>query len=257
MDTLTASAAPVSASTNDQLVRDAFAQPQWYLTKTAFNIRIRLETLRHFLGGGSYPEILDLGCGDGSLSVPLLTAGNQLTLVDRSRTMLDIAAAQVPSARAKQVTYVNDNVVSVPLAPRTFDLVVCVGLLAYIEDLPSFVAKLRSLVKPGGTLILECSDGTHFVRRAFRGYDRVRRIFGASNFDTVQRSSATVCDALAHAGFKQRAAFRYCWVFPIIRKFLSQGASYRIVRTLYGSAARNRSAWLGSECIFRFDLPTD
>lgn len=239
---------------NDQLVAQAFAAPKWYLTRTAFNIRVRAETVRAFLGNAPCADILDIGCGDGSLSLPLLTPRRRLTLLDRSATMLSIARSRVPLYLADRLTVINDDVRSAALARQQFDLIICVGVLAYIEDLPAFLAKVRSLLKPGGRLILECSDATHPVRRLYRAYDRLRRLFGARDFDTIRHTRSDVLALVRDFGFELRGTFRYCWVFPIVRKFLSQGFSYSLVRTLYGTAGRNRFAAAGSECIFYLQL---
>jgi len=78
------------------LVKRGFEQPQWYLEKRSFNIRIRAETVRQFLGDLGFENMLDIGCGNGSISVPLLTPHNRLTLLDMSTTMLSIAQSRVP-----------------------------------------------------------------------------------------------------------------------------------------------------------------
>ena len=75
------------------VIKRAFEQPQWYLTKTAYNIKVRIETIKEFVNGQSPKNILDIGCGDGSLSLHLLTTDNHITLLDRSKRMMEIACS--------------------------------------------------------------------------------------------------------------------------------------------------------------------
>lgn len=238
---------------NNIKIQQAFEQPKWYLAGTAYNITIRMETIREYLTDMERcPSILDIGCGDGSLSVQLLNQETRLTLLDRSNGMLEIATSRVSDELRANVTIINDNFLTADLGEQKFDLIICVGVLAYVEDLAAFLRRLVRSLKPNGSLIVECSDGSHFVRRTLRALDSLRRKFGATNFDTVCRSSAAVVAGFEGLGFKPRQSFRYSQPPPVVRKFLSQSAKYKAVRFVHGTGLKNRAPWLGSECIYHF-----
>ena len=53
-------------------VKSLFEVPEKYLAPRQFDIRIRVETVQQFTKHLMVDHILDIGCGDGSLSLPLL-----------------------------------------------------------------------------------------------------------------------------------------------------------------------------------------
>src|ERR1039458_272329 len=73
------------------LVKAAFERPQRYLDKRRCDIRIRAETVRSFTAGQTFTRVLDVGCGDGSISLPLLSQATRMTLLDLSSGMASIA----------------------------------------------------------------------------------------------------------------------------------------------------------------------
>src|SRR5437899_5299730 len=88
-------------------VRLVFENPDFYLKRSRYNIRIRMETINDFTQGHDYKRVLDIGCGDGSLSAPLLRAHNRLTLLDVSSAMLLKACDQIPRELIRHVEFVN------------------------------------------------------------------------------------------------------------------------------------------------------
>src|SRR5712675_3643989 len=75
-------------------VRELFDHRENYLDRRQLDIRLRTETVSSLVEGKSYNEILDIGCGDGSISTPLLTSRCHLTLLDISTQMLSLARSR-------------------------------------------------------------------------------------------------------------------------------------------------------------------
>src|SRR5215471_11083295 len=88
-------------------VRRYFGQPRNYLDIRRYVIEARRETVQEFLAGRTCSRILDIGCGDGSLTVPLLSPKTRLTLLDISVPMLNKALSRVPSEVSSNVQAVN------------------------------------------------------------------------------------------------------------------------------------------------------
>jgi SAM-dependent methyltransferase len=238
----------------ETVIRQAFERPEWYLTKTAYNITVRAETIVEFIGTMNPKNILDIGCGDGSLSLPLLTADTRISLLDRSKTMLSIASARVPDELSQCLSIFNDDFMNVDLATHSYDLILCVGVMAYVDDRRPFIEKIASLLKPGGALIVECTDGDHWISRLSRAYKRMRTSLGGVEVPTLRRGSAKLLTMLSESGFRLNGAFRYSLPPPGFRRLLSQRASYQAIRLIYGRSTNNRFQSLGNECIYRLQI---
>lgn len=98
-------------------------------------------------------DVLDVGCGTGSLSRLLAEAGHRVTGVDLAPRMIDHARAKLASSGLRGRFLVGDAA-DPPVAGATFDVVLSRHL---VWTLPDPVAALRRWVgrlRPGGTLIL-------------------------------------------------------------------------------------------------------
>src|SRR4030095_7906271 len=84
-----------SMNRKDDAVRTYFDLPL-YLTSHRSAIKVRAIVVKELLGAVDNARIVDFGCGDGSLSIPLLGPKNSLTLVDLSERMLSLAANRIP-----------------------------------------------------------------------------------------------------------------------------------------------------------------
>jgi ubiquinone/menaquinone biosynthesis C-methylase UbiE len=239
---------------NASKIKQAFEEPQWYLQKTAFNIAIRVETVREYITG-PHESILDIGCGDGSLSAGLINGQNRLTLVDQSQTMLGIARARIPEALLSRVQTINASFMDAPLEAQSFDLILCVGVLAYVERRRDFIAKIKSLLRPGGSLIIECTDSRHFVSHLVVAYSKFRNWMNPGRMRTVLGSSADLLAICRDLGFELCGSFRYSMQMPIVSKIMSGKVTYKSVRYIFGTAAHNRNSSLGNECIYHFKHP--
>ena len=133
-----------------------------------------------------------------------------------------------------------------------YDLIICVGVLAYVHNAHSFAEKVLSLSTPGGDVILECTDSDHPISILGRAFGAVRGLISRPRVPLVLHTSREVIDIFSRLGFSLRNVFRYSLPPPGVRRVLSQTFQYKSVRTLYGCPKRNRMPWLGSECIYHF-----
>lgn len=118
-------------------------------------ISVRAQLLSEMLRDTRDSRIIDLGCGDGTLTRPLMRDGNRLTLVDFSRRMLDRARAQFPSDAP--VEFVEADVLRYH-SPEPADVVVCVGVLAHVSSPEALIAHIAGLMRPNGICVLEITD---------------------------------------------------------------------------------------------------
>jgi 2-polyprenyl-3-methyl-5-hydroxy-6-metoxy-1,4-benzoquinol methylase len=233
-------------------VKSLFEQADWYLERWRCAITIRAETVREFVGERSFRSILDIGCGDGSISIQLLRSGMNLTLNDLSSTMLALASSRVPQHLADHVDCINEDFSHAKLQFQPFDLIVCLGVLAHVESPAATIEKMNSLLAPGGTVIVECTDARHPLTRLVGVYGSLGAAFSRSSYKLNAVTPADVVQMFEDWGFTRTATFRHVLPMFGMSRVLSQAAIYRLVRSLCGSASRNRHAWLGNHYILQF-----
>jgi SAM-dependent methyltransferase len=233
-------------------VKSFFIQPERYLLRSQYNIRIRAEVVKGFVGDTCYGSILDIGCGDGSISLPLLRQDMQLTLLDISRNMLSVARSHIPAAFSDQVQLVNDDFMHAELGPQAYDLILCLGVLAHVDSPEDVIAKMASLLKPGGSMIVQNSDARHPLGYLINRYALLRNSMFAMPYTINRLGGARLEEMLGLRGLKPRAVYRYNLPIPGMARFFSSDSIYSFTKAMYGTYARNRLSWLGGECIYFF-----
>lgn len=116
---------------------------------------------RSYLKGreGQQVTILTAGCTTaGDLVDGGFPAGGDVvvTLIDDDQPSTRAATAALPGLRGA----ILGDLRSVPLAPRSFDIVHCASLLERIEHAELVLDRLLSALKPGGLLLLRCCDAS-------------------------------------------------------------------------------------------------
>lgn len=128
------------------------------------------ETLAMHLKPGS--TVLDMGCGDGEISLRLGRAGHAVVGVDISTEMLELARARLRAESGdvmERIIFRRGDIESFP-EDRVFDAVCCHGVLMYLDHSDAAVGKLAERVAPGGLLsVLTKNQLAAGVREAFRG----------------------------------------------------------------------------------------
>lgn len=114
-------------------------------------------------------KVLDLGCGVGRMTVPLVAAGAEVTAFDNSQKMLDLCAQNLEAAGAGgRAELVKGSARELPFEDGGLEVVCCLGVL---EHLPADVRRLAleemiRVTAPQGLILLVVnnSDST-FLRR--------------------------------------------------------------------------------------------
>ncbi|MGH7550672.1 MAG: class I SAM-dependent methyltransferase [Gemmatimonadota bacterium] len=105
--------------------------------------------------GGAGSRGLDAPCGTGRLTEALARRCSLVVGCDISAPMLEKARA---GERATGIALARANNRRLPFVDGSFDTVLCINFLQLVprEQWPLLLAELHRLVKPGGTLLLEC-----------------------------------------------------------------------------------------------------
>ncbi|MFD5474981.1 class I SAM-dependent methyltransferase [Streptomyces sp. NPDC127105] len=124
---------------------------------------------------GRYPvgqrlRVLDVGMGQGTQALRLARAGHQVTGLERDQTMISVAraalAAEPEGIRARMRIVEGDGQdTGVHFLPGSFDVVLCHGVLMYIEEPDPLLAGLARMLAPGGLLSLLVRNGDALALR--------------------------------------------------------------------------------------------
>jgi SAM-dependent methyltransferase len=140
----------------------------------------------------------------------------------------------------------------VPFEKNFFDLVICVGVLAHVVSPKDLIAKIASVLKPGGTLILECTNGHHFLDRLNQLRNHLAWLFHPPKYKMNILSATAIRKTAEEYGFKPAAEFRYGLPLPGTGRFYSADGAYTSTRSFFGDIDHNRNRWLATQHIFHF-----
>jgi SAM-dependent methyltransferase len=133
------------------------AVPAWTmnLDKTRNVVRQRLveaQLLEHLDGLPRGAEVLDVGCGQGTIAITLARRGFRVLGVDPAEELLERARA---GARGLDATFVAGTLDSLAdVVTRQVDVVCCHGVVMYLPELRPAVVALVDRLRPGGLLSL-------------------------------------------------------------------------------------------------------
>ncbi|CAO0825769.1 Methyltransferase domain-containing protein OS=Streptomyces microflavus OX=1919 GN=Smic_13830 PE=4 SV=1 [Streptomyces microflavus] len=96
-------------------------------------------------------DLLDLGCGTGSLSLLAAGQGHRVTAVDRSPRMAEQGRAE---ARRDGAEVLVGDAARPPVGERAFDAIVARHVVWLLPDPAAALAHWFGLLKPGGRLVL-------------------------------------------------------------------------------------------------------
>lgn len=131
-------------------ISEADEMPVAYLFR-AFDQMPLLEQTALELAKG---KTLDVGCGAGSHSLHLQNKGLEVTAIDISAKA--IAACQLRGLKHARMQHV------LAIQNETFDTILLLmngtGIFRTLEELPTYLQKLQSLLNPNGQILIDSSD---------------------------------------------------------------------------------------------------
>ena len=136
-------------------------------------------------------RIVEMGCGTGQMSLYLARADRLVVGADLTRASLSLGSAAARRMRVARVLFVETDLRCAGLRPGAFDVVYCSGVVHHTPDPRAAFARLATLARPGGMIVVG-------VYNAFaRVPSRLRRVvarlsgFRVIPFDPVLRERRT------------------------------------------------------------------
>jgi len=100
-------------------------------------------------------SVLDFGCGEGELSTQIAWLGANVTGVDLSPELVEVARRRVElDGLTDRVELLSGDILEMDGMERRFDVVVCCAVLHHVP-LESVFPRLLKLVKDGGTILIK------------------------------------------------------------------------------------------------------
>jgi ubiquinone/menaquinone biosynthesis C-methylase UbiE len=234
-------------------VKRLFEVPEKYLCPRRYDIQIRVETVENFTEGLNVDRTLDIGCGDGSLSLQLLPRCKELTLLDISSNMLELARRRIPVEHAGGVRTINGGFLGSNLPSQSFDLILCVGVLAHVDSPADVIAEVTRLAKPGATIILEFTDSFHFWGVPVVIYQKLLKLLRPEPYALNRLRRRDMLELCRQNRLTVSALYRYGLPPVGTSKFADQAQMYKMTRFLFGSSDLNRNQWMGNQFIYRLE----
>jgi len=118
-------------------------------------------------GAGPRTRALDLACGTGDIAFLLAARGASVVGLDVTREMLRLA-----QRKGRGVTFVGGDMMALPFADASFDLVTAGYGIRNVPDLVPALAEIRRVLRPGGSFLsLDFNrPGNRLVRGLYLGY---------------------------------------------------------------------------------------
>ena len=234
-------------------VHDYFDNPENYFHGDQHNlgIQIRQSIIRSFLKDRSVDKLLDLACGNGLMSLQFCDEIEEITLLDFSKSMLELAKKNTPPHNTS-VSYVHGDIESAELTNSHFDVVLAIGLIAHVKSQARLVERLNELAAPGGLVIIQFTEGNHpwikLIKRMRRQKNLIQKDSYALNHTVGTEIQAEFEKHGAHLVRK----YRYEQFPAKPFKFLGKNFQQTFLRLLFGKPPRNRFGFAGSKCFYVF-----
>lgn len=196
--------------------------------------RVLFEELLDLTGVGPGTRLLDIACGSGYAAALAAARGAEVTGVDVTPALLEIARERTPNG-----TFLEGEMDALPLPASRFDVVTCVNGFQFALDPPTAFAEAARVLVPGGRMAAatfaepERNEGTalHLAMKALvdEPADDGYRPYALSSPDGLIR-------ALRDAGLRltDTGETTLAWIYPdtdtTVRALLASAGGARASR---------------------------
>lgn len=166
--------------------RYALFQDDPYQTTFTYGRKKADEIISPVLAACSPPkDVLDVGCGTGYTIKVLSSMGYNCIGVDAAEDMLSIARRENPDIRFESA-----DATALPFEDNSFDMVISIEVLRYIQNREKSVEEIYRVLKPGGVCIVTVAP--LFSTHGYALFNRLMKILPIPGFSHVKQYFETI-----------------------------------------------------------------
>lgn len=103
--------------------------------------------------GSKKLRILDIGCGPGIFMEELLQRGHSVVGMDMTEKMLQEAYTNTKEKYAERTACVLGDIENIPFKNGSFDLILCIGVLSYLQQEDKSAKEIARVIKRNGIFV--------------------------------------------------------------------------------------------------------
>jgi ubiquinone/menaquinone biosynthesis C-methylase UbiE len=189
------------------------AEAVWNWSSTAGRVRARRRAQLIIAGGGLREgmQVLELGCGTGLFTESFAQTGCQITAIDVSRDLLELARQRTG---CKFVRFLLEDAESLTLEDASFDAVVGSSVLHHL-DLDRGLSEIRRVLRAGGRIAFAEPNMMNPQIALQRTVPLFRRWAGESPEETAF-FRWSLRDKLRDLGFTEISIQPYDFLHPLV-----------------------------------------
>ena len=148
-------------------VRSFFDIGEYFKNNSQLEARVKI--INDLVGDVHNQKILDLGCGDGTISLQYLDETNTIELVDFSENMLKLALSHVPDKLRSNVS-THQMSIEEYFSDEKYHLILCIGVLAHVSSIENVLQKVANLIGDDGLIVIQINDLDQVVGKLLYEY---------------------------------------------------------------------------------------
>lgn len=135
-------------------------------------------TFQRYLDGLPKREVVEIGCGRGTMGSYFADAGYGVTLLDSSPTVIDIAR-DIYRHNGHTASFEVGNAFSMSFPDNQFSVCVSIGLLEHFDDIAGLMREQMRVLCPGGIMLAYIvPERTDCIQRHFNWLNRALKWIG-------------------------------------------------------------------------------
>ena len=170
-----------------------------------------IDEVRKSLPSGSGFMALDIGCGTGSVTIPLAERGFRVKAIDHSPEMIDIARQKAArKGLHDRIEFIVGDAENTGFPDGMFDLVTCQGVIHHLADKRPLIKEMHRLTKKGGFYYIS-EPVELFPRLKILGF--LGKLFHFARGERSIEAPLVKKDLIEHLKSAGASSFEYSLVF--------------------------------------------